>query len=91
MLRVLATRVLTHLGRAANVPLGGVRAHLEPQVLCALGLPDAPRKHRLVEGRRLEDALVRQEQARWSAGRPALVAAGLVRHAETMGRLGLGT
>ena len=96
VLRVLAARVLTHLGRAANVPdpgralLGGVRAPLEAQVLSALGLPDAPQEHWLVEGRPLEDALVRQEQARWYAGRPALVAAGLARHAETMGRLGLG-
>lgn len=96
VLRVLASRVLHHLGRPADVAdpgrvlLGAVRAPLEAQVLDALGLPDPPREHWLVDGEALDDAEVRRAHTAWYAARPALVTEGLRRHAEAMQRLGLG-
>jgi hypothetical protein len=92
----LAQRVLDALGLDAHVRdpgrvlLRSVLAPLDPVVLAAHRLdPDAARDHWLVDGRRVEHAVVREAQLAWYAERPHVVRAGLERHGATMAVLGL--
>jgi hypothetical protein len=95
LLIALARRIQTALGVPATAAdpgrelLGGIRAPLQAAVLEALGLTGAPREHWLVDGGSVAPALVVQKQLPWYAAHPQFVAAGLERHAERIGLLGL--
>jgi hypothetical protein len=96
LLIALARRVQAALGvpveatDPGRVMLGGIRAPLQPTVLAALGLGSgAAREHWLVDGAAVPVADLVPEQLRWYAAHPQFVAAGLTRHADRVGLLGL--
>ena len=92
----LAQRVLDTVGAGVaaldpgRVLLRAVLSPLHPEVLDALDLdPARAREGWVVEGRPVDDEHVREEQLRWYAERPDVLAAGLQRHGAAMGALGL--
>jgi len=73
-----------------RVLLRSVLSPLHPEVLDALDLdPAAAREGWVVEGEPVDDAHVREEQLRWYAEHPDVLAAGLQRHGAAMAVLGL--
>lgn len=92
----LVQRVLDRLGAQetardpGRVLLRSVLAPLHPEVLDALGLDtEQAREDWLVGGEPVSDDTVRQAQLEWYVAHPAVVRAGLVRHADALRDLGL--
>lgn len=81
----LGARVLEQLGHPGGPTdpgrplLDSVQAPLEPEVIDAWSLADAPRAHWIVEGVPVDDGEVRTAHLEWYAGHPDFVAAALVR------------
>jgi hypothetical protein len=69
--------------------LGSVRAPLEADVVDALGLGVAPSPDWIVDGSPVDPAAVHDAHLEWYGEHPQWVRAGLERHAERLGMLGL--
>ncbi len=86
----LGARILEALGASGAVTdpgrplLAAVRAPLEPEVVEAWSLPDAPRAHWLVNGEDIDDAEIRAAHLAWYAAHPAFVAAAVERLASLL-------
>lgn len=77
------------VGDPGMVLLRSVFSPVERHVLAALGAPGEPRSAWVVEGEPVADERIVEEQLRWYAAHPEVVAAGLDRHADTIALLGL--
>lgn len=95
VLRTVAEAVLHRLGLArpvadpGRVLLSATLAPVRASALAALGLMGEARDGWLHQGRALNEAEVGQAQLAWYNDHPAIVAAGLHRHRETIEALGL--
>lgn len=95
VLAPLAARVRAALGLPPRPPgvtrplLDRVHAPLEPAVVAAHGLPDAPRPDWTVGGETLPTDDVRRAHLAWYAARPAMLDAALERSTALRGLLGL--
>ena len=91
----LGERVLAQLGLPGpaadpGVPLlDSVHAPRDAAVIEAFGLADSPLADWVVDGRDVSTGEVRAAHLEWYAAHPGAVAAGLARHASTLGLLGL--
>ncbi|WP_198145233.1 WcbI family polysaccharide biosynthesis putative acetyltransferase [Kocuria salsicia] len=100
VLRTVAFEILDAAGLSAPVPdpgrvlLGGIRAPVHESTLEVFGytasdLDGGPREDWLVQGSHITEDTVAAEHLRWYAQNPAVVSAGLTRHARLIERLGL--
>lgn len=71
--------------------LNAIHAPRAAAVVAAFGLADEPRVTWLVDGAAIPEQEVREAHLRWYAEHPDAVDAGLTRHADALGLLGLST